>query len=345
MTVDQEILAAWARVLASGKYVLGPELEAFETELASYIGTDHAIGVSSGSDALRLILEAIGIEGREVIVPALTFIATAEAVIHAGGTPVFCDVDSETWCMTGKTVEPQISPKTAALLPVHLFGNPAPMDELSFEIPVIEDACQAIGSSYKDRRCGNLAYAAAFSFYPSKTLAACGDGGAITTNNASLAHRLRGLRSHGSHDNRTHWRAGHTARLDEIQAAALRVNLKYLPKRILAQRKRGMGDQVPTYRGISACHQTVFLSEGPGRHFYDPPLHLQPAMRQFYRGPLPNAERFARANHAKPPIEKASGPPKKQRGRTERGANYRVAGVSGGPEWQIGGAVGGILAL
>lgn len=317
--MQDEILDAWRGVLESGVYVLGPQLEAFEREFATYIGAKHCVGVSSGTDALTLILEAIGVEGKEVLVPALTFIATAEAVVHAGATPVFTDVDRDTWCMTGETARPHLSDRTAAVLPVHLFGNPAPMrDFLGFVergIPVVEDACQAVGSTYDGEMCGSLGDAAAFSFYPSKTLACFGDGGAVVTDDGALAMRVRRLRSHGSVDNRHHTQVGHTNRLDELQAAALRVLLPRLPDRIAAQRARGMGAQRMTPGGVSACHQTVYLGDGPGRSFYQPPCHLQPSMRPYYRGPLLNAERFARANHAEPPVQTPAGPSQTEGGR------------------------------
>lgn len=309
-TEKSEVLAAWANVLDTGIYVNGPYLAAFEREFASYIGVDHAIGVSSGTDALILALAALGVgPGDEVIVPALTFIATAEAVAHVGAIPVFADVDADTWCITPETVAPWITDRTAALLPVHLFGNPAPIDDLrdAFALPILEDACQAVGSTYNGKRCGALGVAAAVSFYPSKTLAGFGDGGAVLTDDPDTAQAVRSLRSHGSEDNRTHYRIGRTARLDELQAAGLRVAMRHLPRRIAAQRRRGMGDQKATLGGVSACHQTVWLGEGPGRKFYDPPCHLQPSMRRYFRRSLPNAETFARANYAEPPIQATPG--------------------------------------
>lgn len=308
MSERAEVLAAFERVIDSGRYVLGPELEAFERELAEYVGTKFAVGVSSGTDALTIALRSIGVEGREVIVPALTFFATAEAVIHAGATPVVCDVDAETWNMSAATAADAFSPATAAIVPVHLFGNPAPVDELRpFGVPLLEDACQAIGATYGARACGSLGDGAAVSFYPSKTLAGFGDGGAILTDDGQLAAHSRLLRSHGSPDNASHRAFGYTSRLDELQAAGLRVRLRHLERRLEAHRERGSGDQIVSPGSRSSCHQTVRLGAGPGRRFYSPPLHLQPAMRPYYRGPLPNAERFARSHHAEPPIPQPTG--------------------------------------
>ena len=308
MTERDEILAAWATVYDSGRFVLGPELEAFEFELANFLHADHVIGVSSGTDALRLSLEAIGVVGREVVVPALTFIATAEAVVHAGGTPVFCDVDAETWNMSAETVRPHISRRTKAIVPVDLFGNPAPFQDLRvFGLPLVEDACQAIGATYGGAKAGTLGDVGAISFYPSKILAGCGDGGAIVTNDYGKAAQIRLLRSHGSDDNVHHARVGSTSRLDELQAAALRVRLRHLPERLSAHQRRGTGDQKVSEGSVSACHQTVRLGSGPGRRIYPTPCHLQPAMRGFYRGALPNSEDFSRSNHAEPQIEKSAG--------------------------------------
>jgi dTDP-3-amino-3,4,6-trideoxy-alpha-D-glucose transaminase len=300
------ILASWRAVLESGRFVLGPQLEAFEEEFASYVGVKHCIGVSSGTDALALILRSTIAPGDEVLIPALTFIATAEAVIHAGGIPVFADVDEDTYCLTLETALPHVTSKTAAIVPVHLFGNPAPIDELNdFDLPVIEDACQAAGSTYHGAMCGSLGDAAAFSFYPSKNLAGCGDGGAITTDDGHIAERVRLFRHHGSRDGLTHFEVGGTHRLDELQAAALRIRLNGLPDRIAVQREQarvliaeGHVLQVETGGADSSWHLHVTCEDTgcSGRRYYDPPLHQQPAMRPYWRCPLPNAERFARTN-------------------------------------------------
>ena len=303
---EQEILSAWGEVLHSGCFVLGPQLEAFEEEFAAYLGVKHCIGVSSGTDALTLILRATIRPGDEVLVPALSFIASAEAVIHAGGIPVFTDVDSDTWCMTGETIEPHLTGRSAAVLPVHLFGNPAPINDFDdLELPVIEDACQAVGSRYLGAMCGALGEAAAFSFYPSKNLAGCGDGGAIVTDSPHVADRVRLLRHHGSSDGRTHFEVGGTHRLDELQAAALRIRLRALPDRLAVQREQaralqaeGHVLQAETGGGDSSWHLHVTCegTDRRGRRYYDPPLHQQPAMKPYWRCDLPNAEQFARTN-------------------------------------------------
>jgi len=307
------ILAAWREVLDSGTYVLGRQLEAFEAEFASYIGVKHCVGVSSGTDALTLILRSAIKPGDEVLIPALTFVGTAEAVIHAGGVPVFCDVDPETWCITGETVRAQLTGKSAAIVPVHLFGNPAPMYEFEgYGLPVFEDACQAVGSSYSGAMCGALGAAAAFSFYPSKNLAGVGDGGAVTTDDDDLARRVRLSRHHGSADGEIHELIGGTHRLDELQAAVLRIRLASLPERIAAQRveaglleARGHRLQQVTLGGESSWHRFVTCEgdrSGRGRSYYTTPMHLQPSMCAYARCELPNAERFARRNECLSPV-------------------------------------------
>ena len=198
-----EIAARQRAVLASGRYVLGPEVEAFEREFAAFVGVRHCVGVANGTEALTIALRALGIEpGDEVVVPALTFYATAEAVVNAGARPVFCDVDPRTFNMTAATAEPAIGERTAVLLPVHLFGNPAPMAELrglaeTHDLRLLEDAAQAAGATLGGRRTGSLADAAAFSFFPSKNLGGFGDGGAILTDDDQVAATARRLRLHG----------------------------------------------------------------------------------------------------------------------------------------------------
>jgi hypothetical protein len=316
-----ELVAAFEDVLDSGRFVLGPQLEAFEREFASFVNVKHAVGVSSGTDALRLILEALDVRGGEVIVPAVSFIATAEAVVAAGAVPVFADIDADTWVLTAETVEPHITDRTVAILPVHLFGNPANIEELRRLHPlVIEDAAQALGSSFRGKPCGSLGRAAAFSFYPSKVLGGIGDGGAITTNDDELARRARLLRSHGSEDNQHHELVGGTSRLDEIQAACLRVLLSRARAHIVRHHERGSGDQKITQGGWSNCHQTVRLGDGEGRHLYPVPCHRQQSMQPYFRGPLPNAERFCEAHHAQPPISHPAGAQTTERNRVGDGA-------------------------
>jgi len=204
LELKEELDAAWLRVMESGKYVLGRELEAFEEEFASYCETKHCIGVGNGGDALKLILRAYGIgSGDEVIVPAHTFIATWLAVSDAGAKPIPVEVDKHTYNINPMLIENAVTSRTRAIIPVHLYGQPADMDSLNkiaseYSLKIIEDAAQAHGADYKGRRVGSLGNAAGFSFYPGKNLGAFGDGGAVVTNDADLAHRVRMLRDYGS---------------------------------------------------------------------------------------------------------------------------------------------------
>lgn len=231
---DTGIRAAVARVLDSGWYVLGQEVDAFEREFAAYCEVAHCIGVANGLDALHLILRAYGIgEGDEVLVPSNTFIATWLAVSQAGAIPVPVEPDALTHNMNPALVERLISPRTRAIMPVHLYGQPADMAPLleiarKHKLRVIEDAAQAHGARYAGQRVGGMGDAAGFSFYPGKNLGALGDGGAITTNDAELAAKLRMLRNYGSSVKYHHNVAGVNSRLDEIQAAVLRVKLTTL---------------------------------------------------------------------------------------------------------------------
>ena len=225
-----EINAAIARVVDSGRFILGPEVEAFEQELAAYVGADEAIGVANGTDALTVALRAMGVgPGDDVVVPSFTFYASAESIPPTGARPVFCDVDPETFMVTPETVRAALTPNTKAVIAVHLFGNVAPVAEIeALGVPVLEDAAQALGSRSAAGRPGALGTAATFSFFPSKNLGAFGDGGAITTSDAELAERVRALRFHGSRDKKTFEMVGCNSRLDAIQAAILRVQLPYL---------------------------------------------------------------------------------------------------------------------
>lgn len=226
--------AAYRRIMAASHFILGPELEAFENEFAAYCGVRHCIGTGNGLDALTLTLIAAGIvPGDEVIVPAQTFIATWLAVSHAGATPVPVDIDPASHNMAPDQIESAITPRTRAIIPVHLFGRPAEMDAVNgiarrHGLFVLEDTAQAHGARYRGRRAGQLGNAAAFSFYPGKNLGALGDGGAVTTNDDALAERLRGLRNYGSPRKYHHPEIGFNSRLDELQAAFLRVKLPHL---------------------------------------------------------------------------------------------------------------------
>ena len=226
-----ELRAAVDRVLDSGRFILGPEVAAFEAELAAYLGTREAVGVANGTEAITLALRALGVgPGDDVVVPSFTFYASAEAIPPTGARPVFCDVDPETFLVTAETVRAALTPQTKAIVAVDLFGNLAPVDELlALGVPVVEDAAQAAGSVAADgRRAGSLGTVATFSFYPSKNLGAFGDGGAIVTDDPGIAERVRTLRFHGSRDKVTYDEVGVNSRLDELQAAILRVQLPHL---------------------------------------------------------------------------------------------------------------------
>jgi dTDP-4-amino-4,6-dideoxygalactose transaminase len=232
--LQEELDEAARRVMASGAFILGPEVTAFEQEFADYCGTRHAIGVGSGLDALRLLLLACELEpGDEVIVPSNTFIATWLAVSQAGATPVPVEPDAATHNITADAIEAAITPRTKAIMPVHLYGQPADMDPIvalgrERGIPVIEDAAQAQGARYDGRRAGSLADAAGFSFYPGKNLGALGDAGAVTTDDDALADRVRLLRNYGSKVKYHHDVPGLNSRLDSLQAAFLRIKLRRL---------------------------------------------------------------------------------------------------------------------
>src|SRR5664279_5782629 len=225
-----ELRAAIDRVLDSERFILGPEVQAFESELAAYTGAAHGVGVANGTEAITIALRAMGVgPGDEVVVPSFTFYASAEAIPPTGAVPVFCDIDPDTYCVTAETVRAVMTPRTKAVIVVHLFGNVAQVAEIeALGVPVLEDAAQAAGSKSAQGRPGSLGAAATFSFYPSKNLGAFGDGGAITTGDEQLAERVRTLRFHGSHDKISYEQIGYNSRLDELQAAILRVQLPHL---------------------------------------------------------------------------------------------------------------------
>jgi dTDP-4-amino-4,6-dideoxygalactose transaminase len=228
--LQAEIRARIDEVLDGGRFILGPEVEAFESEFAASLGARHAIGVANGTDALTLALRALGVgPGDEVVVPSFTFYASSEAIPPTGARPVFCDVDPDTFCVTAETVNAALTPRTKAVVAVHLFGNVAPVREIAaLGVPVVEDAAQAVGSTSEDGRPGTLGSVATFSFFPSKNLGAFGDGGAVTTSDDGIAERVRMLRFHGSRDKTTFELIGFNSRLDELQAAILRVQLPYV---------------------------------------------------------------------------------------------------------------------
>lgn len=236
--------AAWDEVVGNSSYVLGPPVQAFETQWADYCGTAHAIGVGSGTEAIELILRGLGIGmGDEVIVPATTFIATAAAVVGAGATPVFTDVEPADLLMTAEHAAAAITPRTAAILPVHLYGTPVDMAGLHavaarHGLALIEDAAQAHGGAVGSRRVGGLGTAAAFSHYPTKNLGALGDGGSITTDDDDLASTIRKLRNHGrdTQGDEIYELVGRTGRLHTLQAAMLSAKLPYLDRWVAERR-------------------------------------------------------------------------------------------------------------
>ncbi len=322
-----EIRAAIERVLDSERYILGPEVSAFEREFAAYCGAGCGVGVANGTDAITIALRAMGVgEGDEVIVPSFTFYAYAEAIPPTGARPVFCDIDPETYCVTAETVRAAITPRTKAVIAVHLFGNVAPVAEIqALGVPVLEDAAQAAGSSSAAGRPGALGTAATFSFFPSKNLGCFGDGGMITTSDEQIAERARTLRFHGSHDKITYELLGYNSRLDELQAAILRVQLPHLNAWADGRRAAGghyaeaeLGELVrlpkPTDGSEPAWHLYVIGHPEPERlqsalassqigckAYYRTPVHRQPAMRAWGAGAeLPGTEEAARTHLALP---------------------------------------------
>jgi dTDP-3-amino-3,4,6-trideoxy-alpha-D-glucose transaminase len=305
---------AMERVMRSGRYILGPEVEAFEEEFARYLGVRHCVGVANGTDALTIALKAAGVgPGDEVVLPSFTFYATAEAALVLGAQPAYCDIDPRTFNVTRETVEAAMTPRTRAIVPVHLFGNLAPVPELrDLGVPVIEDAAQAVGGALGGVKAGALGDAATFSFFPSKNLPCLGDGGAIVTDDDELAQTARILRFHGSTDKRTYTAVGWNSRLDELQAAALRVLLPELDGWIDRRRaaaetyeRLGLGEHVELPVAADgarhAYHLYVVRSERElpiGRGYYRTPVHRQPAIAS--SADLPGTEEAARTNHALP---------------------------------------------
>jgi dTDP-3-amino-3,4,6-trideoxy-alpha-D-glucose transaminase len=323
-----ELRAAVERVLASERYILGPEVAAFERELAAYCGAAHAVGVANGTDAITIALRAMGVgPGDEVVVPSFTFYASAEAVPPTGATPVFCDIDPETYCVTADTVRAALTPRTKAVIAVHLFGNIAPIAEIeALGVPVLEDAAQAAGSRSPAGRPGALGTAATFSFFPSKNLGCFGDGGAITTSDPEIAERARTLRFHGSHDKVTYELLGYNSRLDELQAAILRVQLPHLDTWAAGRREAavhyeqaGLGELValprPTEGGQPAWHlyvighpdppplEAALAAAGIGhKAYYRTPIHRQAAMRAWGEGVDLTATEHAARTHLAIPL-------------------------------------------
>jgi dTDP-3-amino-3,4,6-trideoxy-alpha-D-glucose transaminase len=309
-------------VLVSGEFILGPNVAAFEREAAAYLGVSESIGVANGTDALVLVLDALGVgPGDEVICPSFTFYATAEAIARRGATPVFADVDPATMNLDPEDVAARITPRTKALLAVHLFGRPAPLAELSrVGVPVIEDAAQAFGSPDVAR----TGVASTFSFYPTKNLFCLGDGGLVSTDDEELAERVRRLRFHGSRDKVDFERIGYNSRLDELQAAVLRVFLAELDCWVAQRREAaarygelGLGNacELPEDEPGHAYH--LFVCRSPERDriraalkaegigsavYYVTPLHRQAAFAYLGSdaGSLPVTEQLAQDNFSVP---------------------------------------------
>jgi dTDP-4-amino-4,6-dideoxygalactose transaminase len=310
--MEAELEAAMAEVTRSGAFVHGPACAKFEAAMAKYCGAEHGIGCASGSDALLLVLLALGIgPGDEVIVPSFTFFATASAVWRLGAKPVFADIVPETFNLDPADVVYKITSDTKAIIPVHLFGQCAAMGEIqqiadaARGIPIIEDACQAIGAEYKGERAGSMGLASCFSYYPTKNLGGFGDGGLITTNDAELAAKLRVLCNHGMEPRYYHHFVGLNSRLDTLQAAVLNVKLPKLDEWCAARERHalryatefarlGVGDSIVAPTATKGCRHvwnqyTVRVKNGRRdalqKHladkkigsaiYYPVPLHLQ----------------------------------------------------------------------
>ena len=322
-----ELVAKLGEVFDSGRYILGPEVRGFEEEFAAYLGARHAIGVANGTDALTLALRALGVgPGDEVIVPSFTFYASAEAIPPTGARPVFCDVDPETFCVTQETVQAAITPRTKAVIVVHLFGNVAPVAEIeALGVPVVEDAAQAAGALAADgRRAGSLGTIATFSFFPSKNLGAFGDAGAVVTSDDELDERVRMLRFHGSRDKESFELVGYNSRLDELQAALLRVTLPHLDAwcdgrraAAAAYEESELGEVAELPQPAAGCTPAWHLyvvrhpraddlaaalkaAEIGHKAYYRVPIHRQPAMREFGAVDLPVTDELARTHLAIP---------------------------------------------
>jgi len=323
-SIRGEVQSALAVVFESQQFILGPQLQALEQEIAAYCGTRFAIGVGSGTDALLLSLRALGVgSGDEVIVPAFTFFATAECVSLLGATPVFADIQLSTFTLDPESVAAKISPRTRAIIPVHLYGQAADMNPLlelarKHKLHLVEDNAQALGATYHGQPTGAMADAGCISFYPTKNLGAWGDGGMVVTNSEGVAQRLRSLRDHGSANKYLSQEVGWNSRLDEIQSAVLRVKLRHLDEwnrqrrshaaaydlhlhglaGVVTPRLGGWGDHVFHQYTIRVRHrdavQKVLSARGIGTAVYYPvPLHLQPAYASLHYQPgdLPQSER------------------------------------------------------
>jgi dTDP-4-amino-4,6-dideoxygalactose transaminase len=325
-SIKVEINGVIQKVLDHGMFIMGPEVKELEEKLAQYCGVKHGIGVASGTDALLLSLRALGIgPGDEVITTTFSFFATAGVISRLGAKPVFVDVEEKTFNIDPGLIEKTITPRTRAIMPVHLYGQVAEMDEIlkiaaKHKLPVVEDAAQAIGAEYKGKKAGRFGITGCYSFFPSKNLGAYGDGGLIVSNDDNLVETLRKLRVHGARPKYYHSIIGYNSRLDSIQAAVLLVKLKYLPKWHEARRQKAANydkllkdiEQVKTPfvhdYNYHIYHQYTILAEnrdGLKNHlksreigfdtYYPLPLHLQECYRNLnYKiGDLPVSEKLA----------------------------------------------------
>jgi dTDP-4-amino-4,6-dideoxygalactose transaminase len=331
--IRTQVLAAMTRVADSQRFILGPEVEEFEREIARMIGVEHAVGVSSGTDALLVALMALGIgPGAEVITPTYSFFATAGCIFRLGATPIFVDIDPVTFNLDADALERAITPATRAILPVHLYGLCADMPRIleiaaRTAVPVIEDAAQAIGARIGERQAGTFGTAACFSFFPSKNLGAFGDAGLIATDDAAFAHEMRLLRNHGMEPKYLHSRVGGNFRIDALQAAVLRVKTPHLPGWTEARRRNAdryrqlfaeyrLDDIVPPVEPAGRTHvYNQFVIRGPHRDalrshlasreigteiYYPVPLHRQECFGSRVSDSFPVADEAAATSLALP---------------------------------------------
>jgi UDP-N-acetyl-3-dehydro-alpha-D-glucosamine 3-aminotranferase len=320
----KEVRRGIEEVLEGGQFILGPNVRSFEEEAAAYLRASHAVGVANGTDALVLVLDALEIgPGDEVVCPSFTFYATAEAIARRGATPVFADIDPATLNLDPADVAERVTDRTKAILAVHLYGRPAQLGELPDSLPVLEDAAQAFGATVAGAHAGAIGVAGTFSFYPTKNLFGLGDGGLVVTSDERLAERVRLLRFHGSRDKERFDAIGYNSRLDELQAAVLRVFLRHVDewnegRRAAAARyaELGLGELCELPRDEPGHVYHVYCVRTPARDriaaalraehiacatYYSTPLHLQPALSSFGSGKgLPETERAARETLALP---------------------------------------------
>lgn len=325
LKIKDEILKSINEILESSHYILGENVKAFEEEVKSYLDVKEAIGVASGTDALHLALRALNIgKEDEVITTPFTFFATVEAILYVGATPVFVDIDDETYNIDPDKIEQKITARTKAIIPVHIFGCPADMEKVTeiaknYRLKVIEDSAQAFGAKLKNKKTGTFGDIGCFSFYPSKNLGCFGDGGMVVTNDYELAEKIRILRNHGSRGRYIHETVGLNSRLDEIQAGILRVKIKYIDKYNELRRKKAalytkfLSDFVGTPKEPEGSYhvyhlysirsrerdrikQTLFNHGYPSVVYYPIPMHLQDALKflGYKIGQFPVAEKVSR---------------------------------------------------